>query len=152
MSHLGHCISPVAQLCWSAPGSILSHFWFSPQVHKRSLPPFFLPHVALTIYIKNRLPSPKCDTKTPPSVQHMRVFGRLAYVLTPREKRLKWDPKARECVFVGYKALSKAYRLYDIEGGKVVVSRDVKFDETVMGSRRFDIVTEDITDAVPFTT
>ncbi len=124
-------------------------------LHHASLDKSFWAEAAQTaIYIKNRLPSPKCDTKTPfemvygdkPSVQHMRVFGCLAYALTPKEKRLKWDPKARECVFVGYQESSKAYRLYDIEGGKVVISRDVKFDETVMGSRRFDMVTEDISD------
>uniref|UniRef100_A0AAV1TG26 CCHC-type domain-containing protein n=1 Tax=Peronospora matthiolae TaxID=2874970 RepID=A0AAV1TG26_9STRA len=82
--------------------------------------------------------SPKIDHKTPfeivykskPSVKHMRVFGCRAFILTPREKRLKWDPKAREGMFMGYEEASKAYRVYDIEAGQVVISRDITFDES----------------------
>ncbi|KAG3122647.1 hypothetical protein PC128_g27737 [Phytophthora cactorum] len=94
------------------------------------------------IYIKNRLPSPKVPGKTPfevvykskPNVKHMRVFGCKAYVLTPKEKRLKWDPKACGGICLGYEERSKAYRVYDIEAGKVVVSRDVTFDEATFDS------------------
>ncbi|POM73090.1 Integrase catalytic core protein [Phytophthora palmivora] len=89
-------------------------------------------------YIKNRLLSPMSPDKTPfeivykskPNVKHMRIFGCKAYVLTPREKRHKWDSKAREGIFVGYEERSKAYQVYDIEAGKVVISRDVTFDES----------------------
>ena len=71
------------------------------------------------IYVKNRLPSPNIPNMTPfdivckskPSVKHMRVFGCQAYILTPSEKRLKWDPKARVGIFVGYEEVSKAYLL-----------------------------------------
>jgi hypothetical protein len=111
-------------------------------LHHARLDKSFWAEAAMTaIYIKNRLPSPKSDTKTPfemvnkskPSVKHMRVFGCLAYVLTPKEKRLKWDPKSRPGLFMGYEESSKAYRVYDIEGDKVVISRDVNFDEAVIG-------------------
>ena len=93
------------------------------------------------IYVKNRLPSPKVVHKTPfeivhnskPSVKHMRVFGCQVYILTPKEKRLKWDPKARTGIFLGYEEVSKAYRVYDIEAGQVVISRDVNFDESTFG-------------------
>uniref|UniRef100_A0AAV1UX72 Retroviral polymerase SH3-like domain-containing protein n=1 Tax=Peronospora matthiolae TaxID=2874970 RepID=A0AAV1UX72_9STRA len=93
------------------------------------------------IYIKNRLPSPKCQDQTPfeivngfrPSVKHMRVFGCRTFVLTPKEKRSKWDPKAREGRFMGYEEVSKAYRVYDIEADQVVISRDVTFDEPTFG-------------------
>ncbi|KAG4029055.1 hypothetical protein PC123_g29080 [Phytophthora cactorum] len=63
----------------------------------------------------------------------MRVFGCRTYILTPKEKRLKWDPKARAGLFLGYEEVSKAYRLYDIEAGQVVISRDVNFDESAFG-------------------
>ena len=53
-----------------------------------------------------------------PSVKHMRVFGCQVYILTPKEKRLKWDPKARGGIFLGYEEVSKAYRVYDIEAGR----------------------------------
>ncbi|KAG6616458.1 Integrase catalytic core protein [Phytophthora cinnamomi] len=108
-------------------------------LHYAGLDKTFWAEAAMTaIYIKNRLPSPKSPDKTPfeivykskPNVKHMRIFGCKAYVLTPKEKRLKWDPKAREGIFMGYKERSKAYRVYDIEAGQVVISRDVTFDES----------------------
>ncbi|GMF65678.1 unnamed protein product [Phytophthora lilii] len=108
------------------------------------------------IYIKNRLPSPKVPGKKPfelvykskPNVKHMRIFGCKAYVLTPKEKRLKWDPKAREGIFMGYEELSKAYQVYDIEAGQVVISRDVTFDKStfeaaqVLNDDKFDETTD----------
>ncbi|KAG2807523.1 Retrovirus-related Pol polyprotein from transposon TNT 1-94 [Phytophthora cactorum] len=63
----------------------------------------------------------------------MRVFGCRTYILTPKEKRLKWDPKAHAGIFLGYEEVSKAYRLYDIEAGQVVISRDVNIDESTFG-------------------
>ncbi|CAH0486490.1 unnamed protein product [Peronospora farinosa] len=111
-------------------------------LHYAKLEKCFWAEAAMTaIYIKNRLPSPKCQDQTPfeiinghqPSVKNMRVFGCRAYVLTPKEKRFKWDPKARKGLFMEYEEVSKAYRIYDIEAGKVVVSRDVTFDELNFG-------------------
>ena len=107
-------------------------------IHHAKLDKCFWAKAAMTaIYIKNRLPSPKITHKTPfeivynskPSVKHMRVFGCQTYILTPKEKRLKWDPKARTGIFLGYEEVSKAYRVYDVEAGQVVISRDVNFDE-----------------------
>uniref|UniRef100_H3H975 Integrase catalytic domain-containing protein n=2 Tax=Phytophthora ramorum TaxID=164328 RepID=H3H975_PHYRM len=111
-------------------------------LHHAKLDKCFWAEAAMTaIYVKNRLPSPKVEHKTPfeivykskPSVKHMRVFGCQTYILTPKEKRRKWDPKARAGLFLGYEEVSKAYRLYDIEAGQVVVSRDVNFDESAFG-------------------
>ena len=34
---------------------------------------------------------------------------------------------------MGYEEVSKAYRVYDIEAGRVVISRDVTFDEMIIG-------------------
>uniref|UniRef100_A0AAV1T6J6 Reverse transcriptase Ty1/copia-type domain-containing protein n=1 Tax=Peronospora matthiolae TaxID=2874970 RepID=A0AAV1T6J6_9STRA len=68
-----------------------------------------------------------------PSVKHMQVFGCQVCILTPKEKRPKWDPKARTGIFLGYEEASKAYRVYDIEAGQVFISRDVNFDESAFG-------------------
>ncbi|KAG4222827.1 hypothetical protein PC116_g28701 [Phytophthora cactorum] len=111
-------------------------------LHHAKLDKCFWGEAAMTtIYVENRLPSPKIENKNPfeivykfkPSVKHMRVFGCRTYVLTPKEKRLKWDPKARAGLFMGYEEVSKAYRVYDIEAGQVVISRDVTFDESSFG-------------------
>ena len=108
------------------------------------------------VYVKNRLPSPKISHKTPfeivynskPSVKHMRVFGCQAYILTPKEKRLKWDPKARAGLFLGYEEVSKAYRVYDIEAGQVMISRDVNFDESAFGLSM--LISDDDVDGLDF--
>uniref|UniRef100_A0AAV1VKE3 Retroviral polymerase SH3-like domain-containing protein n=1 Tax=Peronospora matthiolae TaxID=2874970 RepID=A0AAV1VKE3_9STRA len=50
-----------------------------------------------------------------------------------KENRLKWDPKAGAGMLVGYEEASKAYQVYDVEAGKVVVNRDVNFDESTCG-------------------
>ena len=111
-------------------------------LHHTKLDMRFWGETAMTaIYFKNRLSSPKLKNKTPfeikhkskPSVKHMRVFGCRAYVLTPKEKRLKWNPKSKTGVFVGYEEVSKAYRVYDIDAQRVVISRDVTFDESSLG-------------------
>ena len=91
------------------------------------------------VYVKNRLPSPKiaCNTpfeivcKSKPSAKHTCVFGCQAYILTQKEKRLKWDPKARVGIFMGFEEAPKAYRVFDIEAEQVVISRDVTFDESI---------------------
>ncbi|POM61253.1 hypothetical protein PHPALM_29758, partial [Phytophthora palmivora] len=125
-------------------------------LHFARLDKTFWAEAAMTaIYIKNRLPSPKVPGKTPfeivykrkPNVKHMRVFGCKAYVLTPKEKRLKWDPKAREGIFMGYEERSKAYRVYDIEAGQVVISRDVTFDESTFDDANVVDDDEDVEDA-----
>uniref|UniRef100_A0AAV1UE66 Reverse transcriptase Ty1/copia-type domain-containing protein n=1 Tax=Peronospora matthiolae TaxID=2874970 RepID=A0AAV1UE66_9STRA len=111
-------------------------------LHHAKLEKCFWAEAAMrAIYVKNRLPSPKDVHKTPfeivhnskPSVKHMRVFGCQVYILTPKEKWLKWDPKARTGIFLGYEEAYKAYHVYDIEAGQAVISRDVNFDESVFG-------------------
>ena len=93
-------------------------------LHYAKLDKCFWAETAMTaIYIKNRLPSPKYHDQTPfeiinkfrLGVKHMRVFGCRAFVLTLKEKRSKWDSKAREGLFIGYEEALKAYRIYDIE-------------------------------------
>jgi len=37
-----------------------------------------------------------------PDVSHLRVFGCIAYVHVPDEKRSKLDPKVEKCIFIGY--------------------------------------------------
>uniref|UniRef100_A0AAV1U369 Integrase catalytic domain-containing protein n=1 Tax=Peronospora matthiolae TaxID=2874970 RepID=A0AAV1U369_9STRA len=126
-------------------------------LHHAKLDKCFWAEAAMTaVYVKNRLPSPKIPHKTPfeivynskPSVKHMRIFGCQAYILTPKEKRLKWDPKARAGLFLGYEEVSKAYRVYDIEAGQVMISRDVNFDESAFGMSM--LISDDDVDGLDF--
>ena len=113
-------------------------------LHHAKLKKCFWDEAEMTaIYVKNRLPLPRIVHKTSfeivhnskPSVKHMRVFGCQVYTLTPKEKWLKWDSKARTGIFLGYEEAFKAYRVYDIEAGQVGISRDVNFDESAFSFR-----------------
>ena len=57
------------------------------------------------------------------------MFGCIAYSHNSDEKRGELDDKLEKCIFVGYSENSKAYRLYSPVSKKVIISRDVKFDE-----------------------
>lgn len=55
----------------------------------------------------------------------LKVFGMPAMTYIPKEKRLKWDPKSKPLIFVGYELDTKGYRLIDPENDKLVISRDI---------------------------
>lgn len=58
------------------------------------------------------------------------VFGCPSYVHIPREERSKLDPKSKQqCIFLGYEKGVKGYKLWDLKTSKVVISRDVVFNE-----------------------
>jgi hypothetical protein len=62
----------------------------------------------------------------------LRVFGCPAYVHIPSEERLKLDSKSRQCVFLEYGKVVKGYKFWDPMANKVMISRDVVFDENSM--------------------
>ncbi|CAM6094110.1 unnamed protein product [Calypogeia fissa] len=59
----------------------------------------------------------------------LRVFGCEAFAQVPNEKRTELDAKVTKCVFLGYQKGVKGYRLWDPVTQKLVVSRDVSFNE-----------------------
>ena len=67
---------------------------------------------------------------TKPNFRHLRVFGRIAYVHVPKEKRRKLDTKAEKCILVGYSDEQKGYKCYNPRTKQARVSRDVVFDES----------------------
>ncbi|KAL0844254.1 hypothetical protein Bca101_017500 [Brassica carinata] len=99
---------------------------------------FWAEAVIWTFYILNRCPTHSVKDKTPqeawsgikPSVEHFRVWGSLAHVHIPDEKRRKLDDKSAVCVLLGFSEESKGYRLYNPETKKIIVSKDVVFEET----------------------
>lgn len=64
-----------------------------------------------------------------PNIEHLRGFGCIAYakVLGPNLKKL--DDRSKKLVYFGSEPGSKAYRLFDPSTRKIIVSRDVVFDE-----------------------
>jgi hypothetical protein len=98
---------------------------------------FWAEAVATAVYVLNISPTKSVWNKTPfeawferkPGVSHLRVFGCIAYAFFNPQKRTKLDEKSEKCIFIGYCTQSKGYRLYNPESGKIIVSRNVMFDE-----------------------
>ena len=110
-------------------------------IRHSSLPNRFWGEAILTAtYLTNRSPTSAIDSnKTPyevwtgkiPDLSHIRTFGCLAYYHVPTETRKKLDPKSKKTILMGYE--SNGYRLWDPENKKILVSRDVNFNETARG-------------------
>ena len=62
-------------------------------------------------------------------VSHFRIFGCFTYSHVPSKKRIKLEPTAKKGIFVGYNETSKAFHIYLPSQRKVVLRRDVKFEE-----------------------
>jgi hypothetical protein len=107
-------------------------------LHDKNLPKDFWAEAASTaVFLQNRLPTKLLDEKTPfeawynykPSLRFLKVFGSLCFVHIPQIKRDKLDKKAAPGIFVGYSGASKAYKVYHPQTQKMVVTRDVHFQE-----------------------
>lgn len=95
-------------------------------------------------YIKNRSPTSahgdQFNNKTPaeiwfkskPDLSHIRVFGSICYNHVPKDKRSKLEPKATKCIMLGYGLSPSTYRLWDIENDKLIIGRNVTFNEKLM--------------------
>jgi transposase InsO family protein len=92
--------------------------------------------VASATYVLNRSSTTKSDV-TPferwhgkkPDVAHLRTFGCQAFVHVPDAVRRKLDAKAKMGIMVGYCNESKAYRVWNPDTRRVLISRDVIFNE-----------------------
>jgi transposase InsO family protein len=116
--------------------------------HKSMKNHFWAEAVSTAVYLKNRSPTKALDNKTPqevwsgqrPSISHLKIFGCIAYMHIPKEKRSKLDSKSQQCIFLGYLEGSKAYRLYDPIKQQLITSRDVIFDEESKLNNEFGII------------
>lgn len=105
---------------------------------EKGLPKTFWPEAVNTaVYLMNRCPTKAVWKKTPfeawsgrtPSVNQLKFFGCVCYAQIPKQKRTKLEETSEKCVFIGYSSMSKGYRLYNLKTNKVIISRDVVFDE-----------------------
>lgn len=104
----------------------------------KEMPASFWGEVVKTaVYILNRAPTRSTENSTPyqlwferiPKVQHMRVFGCIAHAkkLSPHPPKLA--DRSVKTILLGYEEESKAYRLLNPLENKIIVSRDVVFEE-----------------------
>ena len=84
-----------------------------------------------------RIATKALENKTPyeglyvkkPNIEHLKVFGCVAFAKINAPHLRKLDDRSRMVINLGTEPGSKAYRLYDPVTKKIIVSRDVIFDE-----------------------
>ena len=76
-------------------------------------------------------------------IGHFHIFGCLTYSHVPFEKRPKLEATGERGIFVGYNETSKAFRIYLPAQRKIVVRREVKFEEEKAFRRSLDSEMED---------
>ena len=102
-------------------------------LHRR----FWAEAASTACYLINRSPSIALNKKTPIEVwsgspadySQLRVFGCTAYAHVDNGKL---EPRAVKCIFLGYKSGVKGFKLWNPETQKVVISRNVIFNESAM--------------------
>ena len=105
---------------------------------------FWVDTVDAVDYLVNWSPHTRLDGRLPEEVWsgrivglgHLRVFGCTAYVHIGAGERSKLDARSCKMVFLGYSRGVKGYRLWDPLEKKVIISRDVTFDEESVLRRR----------------
>lgn len=114
--------------------------------------PFWGDCVLTAVFLINRTPSQLLLDKTPfgkltgkvPDYSQIRTFGCLCYGSSSPKQRHKFLPRAKACIFLGYPAGYKGYKLMDLESNNIFISRNVMFHEEVFpllkknGSRDLD--------------
>ncbi|KAM1331831.1 hypothetical protein ACFX2I_044275 [Malus domestica] len=110
-------------------------------MHGKNMPyKFWGEAVNTLVYLLNRCPTKALEKKTPfevfsgkkPSVKHLRVFGSVCYTLILHQLRHKLEKSSNKGVFVSYCTSEKGYRVYNVLTQKIILSKDVIFDEDSM--------------------
>ena len=111
--------------------------------HKQVNMQFWAEALATSVYVRNQVTSRALPVNTTPhhtrmgatpTIGHLRVFGSKCWYTLPKLELCNLDHRAREAMFLGYAQGSKAYKFWDGELSKVILSRDVKFDESNCGT------------------
>ena len=107
---------------------------------------FWAEVVSTAVYLHHRSPSSALEGKSPLKVlrlaepiliAHLRRFSRVAYYRIPNDTRsaslIKFTPRSRLCMMIGYSELAKIWRLWDFLGnsghGWPIYSSDIIFVE-----------------------
>ena len=87
------------------------------------------------VHVINRIPSIVLKNKSPYEKPHtyfsLKAFGCLCFASTIDVNRSKLDPRARKCVFTGFKPGVKGFVILDIKTREILVSRNIMFSENI---------------------
>ena len=103
-----------------------------------------------SVHILNLLPSKAINNQIPYSVlfkkpvsySHLRVFGCLCYPNKNHANLSKLSPRSSRCIFLGYPHFHRGYRCLDLESKKIIISRNVTFDETCFPYQDSTLISE----------
>jgi len=112
--------------------------------------PYWGDCVLSAVHLINRLSAPVLEdispfevlTKKKPNYDELKVLGCLCYASTSPKNRLKFDPRARACAFLGYPSGYKGYKLLDLETNDIIISRHVVFHEELFPFAKTDLSQE----------
>ena len=98
---------------------------------------FWAEAIGVAAHVLNCSPRKGLDWRTPyellygriPEVSYLRVFGCRAWIYSEKQGK-KFDARANPMVFVGYESGSKAFRLWNPKSRSIVVSANVRFNES----------------------
>jgi hypothetical protein len=105
-----------------------------------SMPLKFWDEAFLTAtFLINLLPTKVLNLETPterllhvtPNYDALRVFGCACWPNLRLYNKRKLAFRSKRCVFLGYSPLHKGVKCLDVSTGRIYISRDVVFDETV---------------------
>ncbi|KAD5961118.1 hypothetical protein E3N88_12591 [Mikania micrantha] len=90
-----------------------------------------------SVYVLNRVTTKAVKNVTPyevlkgrkPNISHLKVFGCLAHMKIPSVKTRKLDDRSKQVVHLGIESGTKGYRMFDPSERKIIISRDVEFEE-----------------------
>lgn len=93
--------------------------------------------VLYATYLLNRLPLRVINWKTPYEqlfkkealYGDLKIFG--CFSTNPRLDSDKFAPKASKCIFFGVSPGQKGYKLYELESGRVIATRNVVFHKQI---------------------
>ena len=86
----------------------------------------------MVVYLKNRSPTSTVAStpyelwhSTARNLSHLKIIGSTAYVLVPKEKRMKLDTHSHKGIMIGYGGGMNQYKVWDLTTDDIIVSRDV---------------------------
>ena len=75
-------------------------------------------------------------------MSHIRIFDNVFYCHVHADNRKTLDPSGEKGLLVGYIEILKAYRVYIPAHRRIIVRRDVQFDEDRALRRSLDLPAE----------
>ena len=75
-------------------------------------------------------------------MSHIHIFGSVCYCHVHADNKKKLDPSGEKGLLIDYNEISKAYRVYILARKRIIMSRDVQFDEDRALRRSLDLPAE----------